>query len=72
MFAGEQFFPAVKIEGDWTLAKSSKAWVITDVSPDMASRAIERFEIFNDFIGQRTGHRCRGKHSRFDALRPHS
>ena len=47
--------PAVKIEGDWTLAKSSKAWVITDVSPGVASRAIERFEIVNDFIGRELG-----------------
>ena len=47
--------PAVKIEGDWTLAKSSKAWVITDVSPGVASRAIEKFEIVNDFIGRELG-----------------
>lgn len=48
-------WPALQVEGDWTLGKSPKAWVLTDTSPEVARRAIERFEIVEKFVAHELG-----------------
>ncbi len=37
-------------EGNWTIAKSPVAWVITDASPYLANSAVERFEVVNELV----------------------
>ena len=43
-------FSTARIEGEWTLAKSPEAWVLTDRSAEMTSEAIERFGKLKEII----------------------
>ena len=38
------------IKGEWTLAKSQEAWVLTDRSAEITSEAIERFGILKEVV----------------------
>lgn len=59
---------AAGIKGEWTLAKSQEAWVLTDRSAETTSEAIERFGILKEIVETELEIDS-GENARF--LRPH-
>lgn len=67
LVASVSAWPAVQVEGNWTLIGSPEAWVLTDSSPDLAGRALVGFEIVREFIAQELGI---GENENLQELRP--